>query len=85
MHKGVTMNQPRLMEALTVGTDDAEARIRELASGLSLEQQVQLLTGADIWSTRSLARKPGARASMRCSAPPSTSTVHPWAAATSSA
>lgn len=48
------MNQPRLMEALTVGTDDAEARIRELASGLSLEQQVQLLTGADIWSTHSL-------------------------------
>ena len=30
-------------------TPDAEARILELAHSLSLEQQVRLLTGADVW------------------------------------
>lgn len=48
------MNQPRLMESLTADTDEAESRIRELASSLSLEQQVRLLTGADVWSTHPL-------------------------------
>jgi len=36
------------------GSPDAEARIRELAQSLSLEQQVQLLTGADVWSTHAI-------------------------------
>jgi beta-glucosidase len=34
--------------------EDAEARLRELAASLSLEQQVRLLTGADVWSTHAL-------------------------------
>ncbi|MFE4836717.1 beta-glucosidase [Arthrobacter sp. NPDC056691] len=34
--------------------EDAEARLRELAGSLSLEQQVRLLTGADVWSTHAL-------------------------------
>lgn len=33
---------------------DAEARLRELARSLSLEQQIKLLTGADVWSTHAL-------------------------------
>lgn len=36
------------------GSPDAEARIRDLAESLTLEQQVQLLTGADVWSTHAL-------------------------------
>ncbi|AXJ08496.1 beta-glucosidase [Arthrobacter sp. PM3] len=40
--------------ALSPDSPDAEARIRELAAGLSLEQQVQLLTGADVWSTHAI-------------------------------
>ncbi|MFK0002902.1 beta-glucosidase [Paenarthrobacter sp. NPDC090522] len=38
----------------TAGSPDTEARIRELAQSLSLEQQVQLLTGADVWSTHAI-------------------------------
>jgi beta-glucosidase len=34
--------------------ENAEARLRELAGSLSLEQQVTLLTGADVWSTHAL-------------------------------
>lgn len=34
--------------------EDAEARLRERAASLSLEQQVTLLTGADVWSTHAL-------------------------------
>ncbi|MFJ5955895.1 beta-glucosidase [Paenarthrobacter sp. NPDC092416] len=48
---------PTLSAAVTApqtGAPDAEARIRELASSLSLEQQVQLLTGADVWSTHAI-------------------------------
>jgi beta-glucosidase len=33
---------------------DADARLRELARSLSLEQQIKLLTGADVWSTHAL-------------------------------
>ncbi|MGY3378531.1 beta-glucosidase [Arthrobacter sp. TE12231] len=40
--------------ALSPDSPDAEARIRELAAGLSLEQQIQLLTGADVWSTHAI-------------------------------
>jgi beta-glucosidase len=36
------------------GSPDAEARIRELAESLPLEQQIQLLTGADVWATHPL-------------------------------
>lgn len=48
---------PTLSPAVTVpaaGSPDAEARIRELAENLPLEQQVQLLTGADVWATHAL-------------------------------
>ena len=40
--------------SLSPDSPDAEARIRELAAGLSLEQQIQLLTGADVWSTHAI-------------------------------
>jgi len=40
--------------APAAGTPDAEARIRELAESLPLEQQIQLLTGADVWATHAL-------------------------------
>lgn len=33
---------------------DIDARIRDLAAGLTLAQQVQLLTGADVWSTHAI-------------------------------
>ena len=48
---------PTLSAAVTApqaGAPDAEARIRELAQSLSLEQQIQLLTGADVWATHSI-------------------------------
>lgn len=48
---------PTLPQAVTApapGTPDAEARIRELAGSLPLEQQIQLLTGADVWATHAL-------------------------------
>ncbi|MEV7634784.1 glycoside hydrolase family 3 C-terminal domain-containing protein [Pseudarthrobacter enclensis] len=48
---------PTLPAAVTVpvaGSPDAEARIRDLAQSLSLEDQVRLLTGADVWSTHAL-------------------------------
>ncbi|MFE4194370.1 beta-glucosidase [Paenarthrobacter sp. NPDC056912] len=48
---------PTLSPAVTApapGSPDTEARIRELAGSLSLEQQVQLLTGADVWSTHAI-------------------------------
>jgi beta-glucosidase len=48
---------PALAPAVTVpaaGSPDAEARIRELAENLPLEQQIQLLTGADVWATHAL-------------------------------
>ena len=48
---------PTLAAAVTApqaGSPDAEAKIRELATSLSLEQQVQLLTGADVWSTHAI-------------------------------
>src|SRR6478736_6742216 len=48
---------PILSAAVTVpaaGSPDAEAKIREIARSLSLEQQVQLLTGADVWSTHTI-------------------------------
>jgi beta-glucosidase len=35
-------------------TPEAEARILELAKSLSLEQQIQLLTGAGVWATHAL-------------------------------
>jgi beta-glucosidase len=37
-----------------VTSRDADSGIRELAQSLSLEQQVQLLTGADVWSTHAI-------------------------------
>jgi beta-glucosidase len=40
--------------APTAGSPDAEARIREVAENLPLEQQIQLLTGADVWATHAL-------------------------------
>ena len=40
--------------APAAGSPDAEARIRELAENLPLEQQIQLLTGADVWATHAL-------------------------------
>jgi beta-glucosidase len=48
---------PALAPAVTVpaaGSPDAEARIRELAENLPIEQQIQLLTGADVWATHAL-------------------------------
>ena len=48
---------PTLSPAVTApaaGSPDAEARIREIAEGLPLEQQIQLLTGADVWATHAL-------------------------------
>ncbi|MFK0040165.1 beta-glucosidase [Paenarthrobacter sp. NPDC090517] len=48
---------PALSAAVTAphaGAQDAEARILELARSLTLEQQVQLLTGADVWSTHAI-------------------------------
>ncbi|WP_309075295.1 glycoside hydrolase family 3 C-terminal domain-containing protein [Paenarthrobacter sp.] len=48
---------PTLSTAVTApqaGAKDAEARIVELARSLTLEQQVQLLTGADVWSTHAI-------------------------------
>lgn len=48
---------PALSPAVAVpapDSPDAEARIRELAQSLTLEQQVQLLTGADVWATHSI-------------------------------
>ncbi|MBT2523616.1 beta-glucosidase [Arthrobacter sp. ISL-28] len=48
---------PSLSHAATAaaaGSPDAEARIRELAENLPLEQQIQLLTGADVWATHAL-------------------------------
>ncbi|ALE07477.1 beta-glucosidase [Arthrobacter sp. ERGS1:01] len=42
-------------EALITEADaDTDARLRALAEGLGLEQQVALLTGADVWSTRTI-------------------------------
>ena len=49
---------PTLSAAVTApsaGAQDAETRIQELARSLTLEQQVQLLTGADVWSTHAIA------------------------------
>jgi beta-glucosidase len=48
---------PTLSPAVTApaaGSPDAEARIQELAENLPLEQQIQLLTGADVWATHAL-------------------------------
>ena len=48
---------PTLSPAVTTppaGSPDAEASIRELAKSLPLEQQIQLLTGADVWATHAL-------------------------------
>ena len=48
---------PTLSPAVTApaaGSHDAEARIREIAESLPLEQQIQLLTGADVWATHAL-------------------------------
>lgn len=50
------MNLP-LSPAVTApaaGSPDAEALIHNLADSLSLAEQVQLLTGADVWSTHAL-------------------------------
>ncbi|WP_026554699.1 beta-glucosidase [Arthrobacter sp. 35W] len=38
----------------SVADIDVDARIRDLAQQLPLEQQVQLLTGADVWSTHAI-------------------------------
>src|SRR5947207_15929261 len=48
------MNPTLSQAVLATGVPDAEERIRELAQSLSLEQQVQLLTGADVWSTHAI-------------------------------
>ncbi|WP_324643075.1 beta-glucosidase family protein [Pseudarthrobacter sp. LT1] len=48
---------PTLSPAVTApaaDSPDAEARILELAESLSLEEQIQLLTGADVWATHAL-------------------------------
>ncbi|MDQ0730911.1 beta-glucosidase family protein [Arthrobacter sp. B1I2] len=48
---------PALSPAVTApaaGSPDAEARIRDLAASLSIEEQIQLLTGADVWATHAL-------------------------------
>lgn len=47
-----TLSAP--VTAPQTGSPDAEERIRELAQSLSLEQQIQLLTGADVWSTHAI-------------------------------
>ncbi|MGO4247665.1 beta-glucosidase [Paenarthrobacter sp. RAF54_2] len=48
------MNPSLSQAVLATGVPDAEERIRELAQSLSLEQQIQLLTGADVWSTHAI-------------------------------
>ncbi len=48
------MNPSLSQAVLATGVPDAEERIQELAQSLSLEQQVQLLTGADVWSTHAI-------------------------------
>ena len=48
------MNLSAAVTTPSAGAQDAEARILELAQSLSLEQQVQLLTGADVWSTHAI-------------------------------
>ncbi|YCH06117.1 beta-glucosidase [Arthrobacter sp. alpha11c] len=48
------MNPSLSQAVLATGVSDAEERIRELAQSLSLEQQIQLLTGADVWSTHAI-------------------------------
>lgn len=48
------MNPTLSQAVLATGVPDAEDRIRELAQSLSLEQQIQLLTGADVWSTHAI-------------------------------
>jgi len=48
---------PTLSPAVTApaaGSPDAEARLLDLAKSLTLEEQIQLLTGADVWATHSL-------------------------------
>lgn len=48
---------PTLSAAVTVPPaegQDADTKIRELARSLSLEQQIRLLTGADVWSTHAI-------------------------------
>lgn len=45
---------PAVTAAAAAGSPDAEARISELAESLPLEQQIQLLTGADVWATHAL-------------------------------
>jgi beta-glucosidase len=48
------MNPTLSKAVLATNTQGAEERIRELAQSLSLEQQIQLLTGADVWSTHAI-------------------------------
>ncbi|BCW57336.1 glycoside hydrolase family 3 C-terminal domain-containing protein [Arthrobacter sp. StoSoilB20] len=48
------MNLSAAVTAPETGAPDAETRIQELARSLTLEQQVQLLTGADVWSTHAV-------------------------------
>ncbi|MEO3940324.1 glycoside hydrolase family 3 C-terminal domain-containing protein [Paenarthrobacter nicotinovorans] len=48
------MNLSAAVTAPETGAPNAEARIQELARSLTLEQQVQLLTGADVWSTHAI-------------------------------
>ena len=46
------MTTPTIPDAATDAVRDA--RLRELADSLSLEQQISLLTGADVWSTQAI-------------------------------
>jgi beta-glucosidase len=48
------MNPTLSQAVLATNVPSAEERIRELAQSLSMEQQIQLLTGADVWSTRAI-------------------------------
>ncbi|MFJ6376209.1 beta-glucosidase [Pseudarthrobacter oxydans] len=50
----MTRTLPTAAAAPAEGATAVENRLRDLARGLSLEQQVQLLTGADVWSTHAL-------------------------------
>jgi beta-glucosidase len=52
--KHMNRSVPTTIVAPAQGSSAAESRLRDLAGSLSLEQQVKLLTGADVWSTHAL-------------------------------
>jgi beta-glucosidase len=52
--QSTTAAKPAVSKTMAAEASESEIRILELARSLSLQQQVRLLTGADVWSTHAV-------------------------------